>query len=182
MKAPLGNEGKLDKVSSFEEVLADYEKMIFYLLNKWNIRDPEKEFYQEATIALWKACESYDPARGKFSTYAYFCMEKALLSVIRKQTRQQEKQEKFIKMEKANPDRVVTFLQEGIDPYLLARLESVLTEKQMIWFQLYVLEDLSVKAIAQKEQVTTAAVKNWARAAKPKIRRVVRLEDSLHGS
>ncbi|SDM58647.1 sigma-70 family RNA polymerase sigma factor [Sediminibacillus halophilus] len=163
----------MHKVRSFEEVLATHERMIYYLINKWSIRDPEKEFYQEATIALWQAYESYDPARGKFSTYAYFHIEKALLSVIRKQTRQQEKQEMYILMEKSDPGRVVTFLQEGIDPYLLARLENVLTDKQMTWFQLYVLEDLSVKAIAQKEKVTTAAVKNWARAAKPKIRRVL---------
>ncbi|WP_199868488.1 sigma-70 family RNA polymerase sigma factor [Virgibacillus senegalensis] len=158
---------------NFEKLLAEYERMIYYLIHKWGIRDPEKEFYQEATIALWKAAETYDPAKGKFSTYAYFHMEKAMLSVIRKQNRQQEKEDRYLRMEKSNSEHVVTYLQIGIDPFLLHRLKNVLTTKQMTWFQLFVLEDLSVKEIARKEQVTTAAVKNWARAAKPKIRRVL---------
>ena len=56
----------------FNDVLRDHEKMIYYLIHKLGIRNGEDEFYQEGVIALWKASETYDEARGKFSTYAYW--------------------------------------------------------------------------------------------------------------
>lgn len=58
--------------TNFTEVVLEHENMIHYLIYRLGIRDPEREFYQEGVIAIWKATKTYDESRGKFSSYAYF--------------------------------------------------------------------------------------------------------------
>lgn len=158
----------------FNEVLNKYENMIHYLIHKLRIRDPEKEFYQEGTIALWKAVESYDAKRGKFSNHAYFRIEKVLLDLIRKRNRQTEKEQAYINMVTPEIHPLTTTQEESIDSYLLNQISQTLTANQMKWFTLFVLQDLSLKAIAEREQVTVDAVKSWSRQAKPKIQKILR--------
>ncbi|WP_226037833.1 sigma-70 family RNA polymerase sigma factor [Aquibacillus saliphilus] len=158
------------KSNYFNDILKAHEKIIFHLINRLGIRDPDKEFYQEGVIAMWRAVETYDETRGKFSSYAYFLIEKALLSLIRQRNRQSEKDNLYLD-NLSNYDRQVSSaLELEFDPYLLERIKRVLTDNQMKWFTLYVLEDLPVKEIAMKEDVTEDAVKNWGRRAKPKLR------------
>lgn len=155
----------------FETVLTEHENMIHYLINKLGIRDPGKEFYQEGIIALWKATETYDETRGKFSSYAYFRIEKALLSLIRNHTRQTEKQTAYLTAVQAEPVQLSARLESEFDPYLYQTLKEVLTENQMKWFVSFVLEDIPLKVIAEREQVTVDAVKSWAKEARRKIRK-----------
>lgn len=68
---------------------------------------------------------------------------------------------------------LIATLETDFDPYLLRQIQKNLTQNQMKWFILFVLQDLSVKEIAEKEGVTIDAVKNWARLAKPKIRKLL---------
>jgi RNA polymerase sigma factor (sigma-70 family) len=161
------------KASEFNDVLKEHEGIIYYLIQRLGIRDPEKEFYQEGVIALWRAVETYNEERGKFSTYAYFLVEKALLSLIRKRNRQTEVEEVYKVLVASDERNVSSSFQLNFDFYLLNQMEQVLTEKQMKWFTLFVLQDLSIKEIAAKEQVTIVAVKNWARHAKAKIKRLL---------
>ncbi|WP_407271217.1 sigma-70 family RNA polymerase sigma factor [Radiobacillus sp. PE A8.2] len=157
----------------FQDILSEHENMIYYLMNKLGIRDPEQEFYQEGIIALWKATNNYDPNKGKFSTYAYFLIHKTLISLIRKKNRQTEKENAYIASASAELSMVSTMIQPNIDPYLLNKIEKALSKKQMIWFTLFVLDDVSIKEIARRHQVSTDAVKNWARLAKPKLRKIM---------
>ncbi|SDJ97801.1 sigma-70 family RNA polymerase sigma factor [Sediminibacillus albus] len=166
------------EIKSFNDILTEYENMIYYLIMKLGIRDSEKEFYQEGMIALWEAVESYNAKRGKFSSYAYFRIEKAMLSLIRKRNRQKENEQAYISQVKAQQGNTAAFLEEGLDPYLHARIAQVLTDKQMKWFTSFVLEDLSLRTISEQEQVTIDAVKNWARNAKPKIQPLLRDDGS----
>ncbi|SET50339.1 DNA-directed RNA polymerase [Salinibacillus kushneri] len=79
------------QASDFNNLLKKHENIIFHLIHKYGIRDPENEFYQEGIITLWKAFETYDETKGKFSTYAYFLIQKKFLTLIRKHNRQWEK-------------------------------------------------------------------------------------------
>ncbi|MDC3415941.1 sigma-70 family RNA polymerase sigma factor [Aquibacillus salsiterrae] len=155
---------------NFEEIVKDHQKIIYHLIHKLGIRDQNEEFYQEGVIALWKAQLKYDSTKGKFSSYAYMVMEKALIALIHQRNRMQEKTEKVIE----SIDTSECMLMEDIafDPYLFEQIKSVLTDNQMKWFSCYILEELSVKEIAEQEQVTIDAVKNWARLAKPKLRKL----------
>lgn len=48
--------------------------------------DPE-DLQQEALLALWRACLTYQPARGKFSTYATTCIANRFKDLIKIQSR-----------------------------------------------------------------------------------------------
>ncbi|MBB6454559.1 RNA polymerase sigma factor (sigma-70 family) [Salirhabdus euzebyi] len=162
------------KKQPFNDVLKEYDRIIYHLIHRLGIRDPYREFYQEGVIALWKAYETYDEDKGgKFSTYAYFRIEKALLSSIRDQNRRQEKEEKYKQIMFTFENLVTTDEYDLIDMYTLEKIKAALSEKQLIWFTSFVLNDLSVKEIAENEGVTVDAVKNWARLAKPKIRKLL---------
>ncbi|QHS23754.1 sigma-70 family RNA polymerase sigma factor [Virgibacillus sp. MSP4-1] len=161
----------------FSHVLEEYERIIFHFIHKYGIRDPENEFYQEGVIALWKAYKDYDPAKGKFSTYAYFLIQKTFLTLIRKSNRQTEKDQYYIEVKSKDFQEVAEELDTGFDPYLYEQIKQVLTDNQMKWFQRFVLEDLSIKEIAEKEKVTIDAVKNWGRLAKPKVRELLQGEN-----
>src|SRR5690625_5961354 len=63
----------------FESLLKEYEPMIYHLLSKYQVNDPEKEYYQELAITLWKASRDYRPSQMKFSTYAYSRMNFRLI-------------------------------------------------------------------------------------------------------
>lgn len=162
--------------SKFNDVLKNHETMIYYLIHKLGIRTEDNEFYQEGVIALWKAAETYDEARGKFSTYAYFLIHKALLSLIRKRNRQIDVEDAYKEKVTADLSQMTATLETGFDAYLLKKIEQALTGKQMAWFTLFVLQDLSVKNIAEKEGVTIDAVKSWAKQAKPKIQKLLHSE------
>lgn len=47
-----------------------------------------EDMQQEALLGLWKACLSYDPSKGRFSTYAWYC----ILNQIRYALRAYKKQ------------------------------------------------------------------------------------------
>ncbi|WP_077624525.1 sigma-70 family RNA polymerase sigma factor [Sediminibacillus massiliensis] len=162
-------------MKSFGEILGEYENMIHYLIYKLGIRDPEKEFYQEGTVALWKAVEAYEKKRGKFSSYAYFRIEKALLSLIRKNNRNMENEAAYLNSCSMDTTPLTSTLDIDFDPYLLESIKQALTDNQMKWFSLFVLEDMPIKVIAEKEDVTVNTVKSWARHAKPRIREILRI-------
>ncbi|GGM31740.1 hypothetical protein GCM10011351_17440 [Paraliobacillus quinghaiensis] len=162
-----------EKMLDFENVLNDHENIIYHLINKYRIRDSDQEFYQEGTITLWKAMETYDEKRGKFSSYAYFLIDKAFLSMIRSRVRKAELQESYIAGIASETDQLTATLEIDFDPYLLESIEKQLSANQMKWFTLAVLYDKTYKEIATQENVTVDAVKNWARLAKPKIKKIL---------
>ena len=164
---------KEETMLDFATVLKEHENIIYHIINKYRIRDTEQEFYQEGTIALWKAMETYDEKRGKFSSYAYFLIDKTFLSMIRTRNRKAELQEAYIAGIASETDQLIATLEIDFDPYLLRSIEKHLTANQMKWFTLSVLYDKTYKEIATHENVTVDAVKNWARLAKPKIQRLL---------
>ncbi|MFB1050031.1 sigma-70 family RNA polymerase sigma factor [Paraliobacillus sp. JSM ZJ581] len=160
-----------NKEMSFEQLLSDFEPMIFHLLYKYGIRDAEKEFYQEGIIALWRAWQTYDQEKGKFSSYAYFSIQKSFFTLLRKEKSVQKRKEKYAALTDINS--LVYYNQLPFDPYLLAAIQQKLTANQMKWFNGYIIHRQTIKQIAHQENVTENAVKNWARLAKPKIKQIL---------
>ncbi|WP_102026506.1 sigma-70 family RNA polymerase sigma factor [Salirhabdus sp. Marseille-P4669] len=161
------------KASEFNHVLKEHERLIYHLIHRLGIRDSEGEFYQEGVIALWEAIQTYDEARGKFSSYAYLMVKKALIEVIRKQNRQSKIEEAYKHAVTSSPANFTTSIDISVDPILLNQIKEVLSENQWKWFSMFVLQDRTVKEIASKEMVTENAVKNWGKLAKKKIQKVI---------
>ncbi|MGG4181292.1 sigma-70 family RNA polymerase sigma factor [Virgibacillus pantothenticus] len=72
---------------TFEEIVKQNERRIYYQLHKLNIRDPHQEFYQEGLVAMWNAYETYQPDKGPMATYFNYTIRNRLIDLIRKKGR-----------------------------------------------------------------------------------------------
>ena len=61
-----------------QQLAADNEKLIWFFLKKYASGSDPQELYGVAAEGLIRAAATYDPARGKFSTHAMWCMRGAV--------------------------------------------------------------------------------------------------------
>ena len=71
-----------------ERLFNDNINLAYYVARKINIPNMlDEDKFQISMLALWKACETYDPNRNlKFSTYASVCIKNELLMTKRKRS------------------------------------------------------------------------------------------------
>lgn len=73
-----------------DEKVRENENLVRWVLGRffpgW---EHDEDLHQIGLIALWRACETYDPEQGvKFSTYATKCIRAAILTEFRRQSAQ----------------------------------------------------------------------------------------------
>lgn len=61
-----------------QQLAADNERLIWFFLKRYASRSDPQELYGAAADGLLRAAATYDPARGKFSTYAMHHMRSAV--------------------------------------------------------------------------------------------------------
>lgn len=75
-----------DKNKDINELLAQYENLIHYVLHK---KYPSLEFnedaLQEGRIALWQAIQTYDETKGSFMTWAHSCIYNRMAQILRRE-------------------------------------------------------------------------------------------------
>ena len=60
-----------------------YRDMVRHIAKRYFLFDYENEdFVQEGTVGLYRAIRDYDPNKGKFSVYAWRCIERQIQTVI----------------------------------------------------------------------------------------------------
>ncbi|GAE92430.1 hypothetical protein JCM21714_1429 [Gracilibacillus boraciitolerans JCM 21714] len=155
-------------MEEFASILKEHEKMIFHLINKYQIQDIEGEFYQEGMIAVWHALQTYDQTKSKLSTYVYYCITRRFLNKIKKENSEREKFQ--IWFDQVTMEDIQIEDQLDVDSQLLIDIQNILSLKQWQWFVLFILRDRPVKEIADNFDVTENAVKNWGKQARPKIK------------
>nr|WP_149473780.1 sigma-70 family RNA polymerase sigma factor [Oceanobacillus polygoni] len=168
---------------TFEEIVNQNEKRIHYYIYQLKIRDNNEDFYSEGLFALWNAYETYEPNKGPMGTYFNFTIKNRLIDQIRKEVQAQEKLKHYTLKNKFqfNDGNYLSGLASnkpilgskditlGNDE-LWDQLETNLTNKQWKWVNYYILNDMSVKEIAEKEGVTVEAVKSWGKETRKKLR------------
>ncbi|MDN4495120.1 sigma-70 family RNA polymerase sigma factor [Ureibacillus aquaedulcis] len=80
------------EMDDFEEVLEQYNPMIYSVLRKARIYKNREHFCQVARIALWQAWQHFDPAKGSFAPYAQRMMLTSLYTAMRKDNQYSERQ------------------------------------------------------------------------------------------
>lgn len=166
---------------TFEEIYKQNEKRIYYHMHKLGIRDSDGEFYSEGLFALWNAYKQYEPDKGPLSTYFNYTIRNRLIDLLRKKITASENEENFIEQTKANSydgnkygdSKMPIMDTEGIticDEQLWQQVFSVLSEKQKKWVYYYIIREMSLKEIAERENVTIEAVKSWGKAARKKLK------------
>ncbi|MEH6991713.1 sigma-70 family RNA polymerase sigma factor [Neobacillus drentensis] len=160
-------------MESFEQLASQYEPTIKQIIHSLHIYKNKDEFHQHALIALWEASKKFDPAKGNFSIYAYHYIKGYLLMELTKATVEFERtilpKEEF--WDNATADYKDVPLKENI--LLFYSQDQVLTTNQRKWLMLTVLGSLSIKEIADKENVSISAVKLWRKGASDKLKVVI---------
>lgn len=153
--------------SHFDELAKNYEPMIWSIIHSLHIYKNQEEFFQIGLIALWDAFRKFDEKKGKFSTYAYACVKGRIMYELTKDSKREERlvypKEEFwmciMDEEKREP-----LMEE-----MLLACFSHLTENQKKWIVYTAIHQLSVKEIAELENVSVSAVKAWKKGAKEKF-------------
>lgn len=66
----------------------DNEKLVFFILNKYfPTLAFDEDAAQDGRLGLWNACQSYDPEKSAFSTYAGRAIRNAVAMSLRQETR-----------------------------------------------------------------------------------------------
>lgn len=168
---------------SFEDIFQQNERRIHYHIQRLDIRDSHKDFFQEGLIALWDAYENYEPDQGPMATYFNFTIRNRLIDKIRKEARHTNNNEKVVMEHKTQLNGGNHFkTNETIyplvdkteipieDSYFWKNLKNNLTDNQWKWVYYYIIKDMSIKEIAELEKKSEDAIKSWGRQARKNLR------------
>jgi RNA polymerase sigma factor (sigma-70 family) len=166
-------------MESFEESVKKYEPMIYKIINSLHIYKNKEEFYQLGLIGLWEASLRFDDRKGEFLNYAYTYIKGLFLTEMNR-TKRLEDRTLYLKEE----------FWEGVEsphsdqPYKLEDLFILcegLTHQQRKWFLYTVVEEMTVKEIAEREDVSISAVKLWRKGARKRLegREIITSENIL---
>jgi|SRR5699024_3337912 len=81
---------------TFEDVFKQNERRIYYHLHRLQVSDPHQAYCQEGLVAMWDAYRQYKPDKGPMATYFNYMIRNRLIDLIRKETKEKEKQEMFL--------------------------------------------------------------------------------------
>lgn len=159
-------------MESFEQLAAQYETMIHKIMHSLNIYKNKEEFYQLGLITLWEAWKNHDPEKGTLLSYAYSMIKGKIMNELTNQNKQSQqffypKDEFWELIEDPSPFSAIDHTHE-----LLKRCR-LLSANQLKWLQYTLCDQMSVKEIAEKEQVTPSAVKNWRHGAREKLKNIM---------
>ncbi|MFC4799406.1 sigma-70 family RNA polymerase sigma factor [Neobacillus sp. GCM10023253] len=159
-------------MESFEQLAEQYQPMIHKIIHSLHLYTDLEEFYQLGLISLWEASQRFNPEKGNFTNYAYSYIRGKLLMELNKMAKSKERdfcpEEEFWEM--AADCRKDSSLEREI---LLSCLE-MLTPNQGKWLQYTLINDLSVREMAERESVTVSAVKQWREGARRRLKGLIR--------
>jgi RNA polymerase sigma factor (sigma-70 family) len=163
-------------LESFEQLVEQYQPMIHKIIHSLHIYKDHDEFYQHSLIALWEASRRFDSNKGTFSSFAYTYIKGHLITELKKLHLDQERNvhpdEEFWELTAAAPHSA-----GPLDEEILLSYCQTMTPNQKKWVIYSILQNLTVKEIAELEKVSLSAVKSWRSGARDKIRKLMRLED-----
>ena len=166
---------------AFETLLYLHHNMIYKIINNMDrsIGDfviDEKDLYQEASLALFEAAESFEPAREvKFSTYAYVHIKNNLLNFVKKYRRRYKDDIYSFDAESRNLSLQVAdstanaYNASCFREELKKFLDNLNEEDRMILLMRG--SDYSYKEIAERLNMSTKRIDNKLRVLKQRLRK-----------
>ena len=135
-----------------------------------------QEVVQDAYLALWRAPEAYDPARGPFRTFFLSLVHHRAVDTVRREERLRHR------TERVNPERAVgEDVAEGVveEAWLAYRrsqirtaLESLPSEQRFV-LELAYFRGMTQAAIAEELRIPLGTVKTRTLAAMRKLQRAL---------
>ncbi|MBQ1566294.1 MAG: sigma-70 family RNA polymerase sigma factor [Erysipelotrichaceae bacterium] len=166
---------------AFEKLLSVHHNMIYKIINSIDrslgdyIID-ENDLYQEASLALYEAAESFEPDREvKFSTYAYVHIKNNLLNYVKKYRRRYRDDIYSFDVNPRSMDFQVadstrnSYNENQFREELEKFLGNLNEEDRMILLMRG--SDYSYKEIAEKLNTSTKRVDNKLRVLKQRLKK-----------
>lgn len=154
-------------MESFDELVVQYQPMIYKIIKSLHIYKNEDEFYQTGLIGLWEAKQSFDERKGRFSNYAYTYIKGKMLTQMSQNNQINERlihpKEEY--WESIEGQESLYLEKETINAYCKG-----LTEKETKWVMAMSIGQLSIKELAERENVSVSAVKQWKSGAIRKLK------------
>jgi RNA polymerase sigma factor (sigma-70 family) len=155
-------------MESFEQLANQYQPMIHKMIKTLNIYKNVNEFYQTGLIALWDAQKSFNGDKGTFSNYAYSTIRGRMMQELSKNRLHSERfvcpEDEYWELVEDPHD------SQSLEEDFLQTYGQNLTEKETKWLVMACFNGLSIKEIAEIENVTISAVKLWRTNARKKLR------------
>jgi RNA polymerase sigma factor (sigma-70 family) len=167
---------------AFDELYQRYASSAYGLALRVTAQDTlAQEVVQDAFLALWRAPEAYDPARGPFRTFFLSLVHHRAVDAVRREQRLRTRTERASNLEPALGEDVAN---EAVEiAYLATRrkevrtaLETLPPEQRQVLEMAYFGGKTQV-TIADELGIPVGTVKTRTLAAMRKLRRVLYRED-----
>lgn len=122
--------------------------LVISIVNRMNLKSRNRDdAEQEANIALWRACNAFDPSKGvAFSTFATRAIENAILNFLRGEGRSKRR---IDRLHEATTEGMLSEHAPEDTSGVLKALESLDSRTQEI-LRMRHLEGLTLEATAEK--------------------------------
>jgi RNA polymerase sigma factor (sigma-70 family) len=155
-------------MESFDQLARQYKPMINKIIHSLHIYKNKEDYFHSGLVGLWEAAEAFNPEKGDFTNYAYSLIKGRILNEMNRNNKQEErsvhpKEEYWETVEDDHPSNPLE------TEFLLCYCDG-LTEKETKWVIYTYVDFLSVAEIAEKENVSASAVKQWRSGAKRKLK------------
>jgi RNA polymerase sigma factor (sigma-70 family) len=155
-------------MESFHEIHKQFEPMIHKIIHSLHIFRDREEFYQTGLIALWEASENFNPDKGVFAAFAYSYIKGRMLTELNQKTKLHDRhtypKEEFWELVE-DEWQETPLSRETLHAYC-----EGLTAGQAKWVMYTFRDMLTVREIAEKEEVSVGAVKKWRHGAKERLK------------
>ena len=168
--------------SAFEELYDRYAAAAYGLALRVTAQAAiAQEVVQDAFLALWRAPEAFDPARGAFRSFFLSLVHHRAVDAVRREERLRQRTERASNLEPVRGEDVADEVVEGA--YLSVRRKQVrealttLPPEQRRVVELAYFGGYTQTRIAEALGIPVGTVKTRTFAAMRKLRRALALED-----
>lgn len=155
----------------FQEVSVQFEPLIRGQIKKLHLYRSYDEYYQLGLIALWEACQRFNPEKGAFEAFALHTVRGHMLMQLKKEKRFSDRH--FLGEDAMETvERIVAVEPEDVhlfDDYL-----NQLSERERTWFIEAIIQDKKPALIANEYGVSVNTVSTWRKNALKKLRILVK--------
>jgi RNA polymerase sigma factor (sigma-70 family) len=167
---------------AFEELYRRYAPASYGLAYRLTAQHVlAQDVVHDAFLALWRAPEAYDPARGPFRTFFLSLVHHRAVDTVRREERLRKRQERVSNLEPRHGEDVAegvvddSFIEERRKE-VRAALETLPAEQRQVLEMAY-FGGLTQVQIAEDLQIPIGTVKTRTLAAMKKLRRALYQEE-----
>lgn len=170
--------------AAFEELFRRYASAAYGLARRVTAQEAlAQEVVQDAFLALWRAPEAYDPARGTFRSFFLSLVHHRAVDTVRREHRLRRRSERASNLEAVVGEDVAEGVVREADLELRRKevLEAlqILPPEQRQVLEMAYFEGSTQARIAERLGIPIGTVKTRTLAAMRKLRRALEQEDEV---